>query len=89
MPGVNNSLSHNTIRAFWEDTTGYLWIGTNSEGLDLFDKDKNKFYNLKVDQNNPNGLSENSITSIFRDSNGTLWIGTRNFGLNKALHKKP
>ena len=58
-----------------QDSKQNIWIGTYSEGLCCFDKQKNTFVTYKK-SNHPNSLSDNSIQKVFEDSHGNLWIGT-------------
>jgi signal transduction histidine kinase/ligand-binding sensor domain-containing protein/DNA-binding response OmpR family regulator len=76
-PGING----NWVLAFYEDDDGFLWVGT--DGLDKFDKRKEKFYCYQHDPHNPNSLSNNLVSTIYRDKNGVLWIGTFGGGLNR------
>ncbi len=78
----SRSISSNIIQAIYEDSEGRLWIGTGT-GIDLYEREKNKFINFTYDPDNPNSLSSNQVQScILQDRNGNLWIGTWN-GLNK------
>ncbi|MCC8154363.1 MAG: hypothetical protein LIP01_09180 [Tannerellaceae bacterium] len=68
-----NGLSHNTIPCSFQDSEGYMWIGTE-EGLNRFDG-----YTFRVYKNHPldiQTLPGNSIHSISEDSDGRLWICT-------------
>jgi signal transduction histidine kinase/ligand-binding sensor domain-containing protein/DNA-binding response OmpR family regulator len=70
---IDKGLSHNTIRCFYKDRQGFMWIGTVS-GLNRFDGQ-----NVKVFQNIPGdttSISDNEISNIFEDPNGNLWLNT-------------
>ena len=75
------SLSHNTVNAIAEDSSGNLWVATDA-GLDRLDKTTGQFdhYNLTVPGNPV--LSDSRVMSLYSDRNGILWIGT-NIGLYK------
>ncbi|KPA17880.1 protein containing ATP-binding region, ATPase-like protein [Candidatus Magnetomorum sp. HK-1] len=81
-PGSKYSLSHNRVRAFYEDCTGTIWIGTGN-GLNLFNRVDNNFIRYQSKSNNPNSLSHNSLYYIMGDFNNAMWIGTAN-GVNKV-----
>lgn len=81
IPGNKNSIPQNTIMTLQQDNQKNIWIGTYSEGLCYFDKQKNTFTTYKKN-NLPNGLSDNSIQKIFEDSHGNIWIGTFQNGLD-------
>ncbi|MCB1602903.1 MAG: hypothetical protein KDI66_23000, partial [Xanthomonadales bacterium] len=76
---IEDGLSQNAGLAIFQDSRGYLWIGTQ-DGLNRFDGYSFKIY--KHDPNDPNSLSHNSILSITEDKDGNLWIGTWSGGLN-------
>ena len=67
-----------------EDKNGNLWIGTNGNGLCIYDtkSGKPKFlrYNLMKDSGQ---LLGNSIHSICFDKRGNVWIGTSEAGISK------
>ncbi|MCK5280572.1 MAG: hypothetical protein KAK04_18595, partial [Cyclobacteriaceae bacterium] len=70
-----HSLRNININGIYEDSENNLWIGT-WKGLDLFDRQHNKFihYNLGINE-------ELYITGILEDSKHNLWIGTFGGGL--------
>ncbi|PJA98495.1 MAG: hypothetical protein CO128_07035 [Ignavibacteriales bacterium CG_4_9_14_3_um_filter_30_11] len=77
-----NSGGSNIIQSIYEDTNGQIWIGTGI-GLDVYDKQNNKFIKFIYNPNNPHSLSNNMVQScLIEDDFGNLWIGTWN-GLNK------
>ncbi|MBK9600612.1 MAG: hypothetical protein IPO36_02035 [Anaerolineales bacterium] len=77
---IEDGLSQNAGLAIFQDSRGYLWIGTQ-DGLNRYDGYGFKIY--KHDPDDPNSLSHNSILSMGEDKNGSLWIGTWGGGLNR------
>lgn len=77
---LENGLSNNIAHCIYQDSKGWIWIGT-SQGLNRFDG--YKFTNYKNKPNDPNSLSGSLVRCIFEDKNGDLWIGIENGGLNK------
>jgi len=76
---VETQLSQSVVICSFQDSYGYLWIGTQN-GLNRFDG-----YKFKVFLHNPNDsttISNNWIFSIVEDKNNDIWIATKN-GLNK------
>ncbi len=65
-----NSISDNRVYALYEDSDGYMWIGTGN-GLNRFDPDNHTFQHLSV---SPNGLPNAMIAGITEDDNGFLWV---------------
>jgi len=87
-PKNSFSISGNSITAIFEDSKRRLWIGTQSEGLNLFNRRKNAFIKFRHNPQNNHSISSNSITSLCEDFNGNLWIGTIDGGLNKLIRKQ-
>ena len=76
---IDDGLSQNAGLAIFQDSRGYLWIGSQ-DGLNRYDGYTFKIF--KHDPDDPNSLSHNSILSIVEDNDGSLWIGTWGGGLN-------
>ncbi|HGY55324.1 MAG TPA: hypothetical protein ENK44_06475 [Caldithrix abyssi] len=76
---IDQGLSGNKVNTIYQDTQGFIWIGTN-EGLNRYDGYEFKIYDKGV--NDPKKLSDDFIQYILEDSQGRLWIGTGNGGLN-------
>ena len=68
-----DGLSQNAGLAIFQDSRGYLWIGTQ-DGLNRYDG--YSFKTFKHDPEDPTSISHNSILSMAEDKDGTLWIGT-------------
>jgi signal transduction histidine kinase/ligand-binding sensor domain-containing protein len=77
-----NSLSGDAVYTILEDSQGRLWIGTENEGLNIFNKEDNRFIHYRSDVLNENSLSHNSIWSFLEDKTGNVWIGTFAGGIN-------
>jgi signal transduction histidine kinase/ligand-binding sensor domain-containing protein/DNA-binding response OmpR family regulator len=77
-PTDTSSLSGLLARVIYEDKKGNLWVGTESGGLNLFDRETEKFKHILP------AFSEtcigSSVKTITEDKNGVLWLGT-NIGL--------
>lgn len=68
-----DGLAQSSIRGFYQDETGFIWIAT-AEGLHRYDG-----YNFKVfrhDDRDTQSLTDNNITAIAADQDGMLWVGT-------------
>ncbi|HSL45235.1 MAG TPA: two-component regulator propeller domain-containing protein, partial [Anaerolineales bacterium] len=77
---VQDGLSQNSGSVIFQDSRGFLWIGTQ-DGLNRYDG--YSFSVFKHDREDPASISHNSILSIAEDDEGFLWIGTRGGGLNR------
>lgn len=76
-----NSLSGNRVNTMWKGHDGLIYIGTNANGLSVFNTKTEKFINYKHNSKKPNSLAGNSIRAIIGDEQGGIWIGT-NSGLD-------
>jgi len=77
---IEDGLSQNAGLAIFQDSRGYLWIGSQ-DGLNRYDGYSFKIF--KHDPDDPNSLSHNSILAMTEDTDGSLWIGTWGGGLNR------
>ncbi|MCP4151255.1 MAG: histidine kinase [bacterium] len=82
---VEDGLSQGSVYCILQDSTGFLWFGTQ-DGLNRYDG-----YNFTVyknDEEDRNSLSQNWVKTIIEDSSGIIWIGTFNRGLNSYEPEK-
>lgn len=76
-------LSHNNIHCVFQDSKGFIWIGTSS-GLNRYDgKD---FLIFKNDPKNNKTISSNNIYGICEDRNHNIWIATE-YGYNQIIRE--
>lgn len=71
-------LQENTIRAFFEDNSGILWVGT-SKGLYQIDRPGNSIQ--RIGARGALQLSSQSVRAITKGADGRLYVGTID-GLN-------
>jgi ligand-binding sensor domain-containing protein/signal transduction histidine kinase/DNA-binding response OmpR family regulator len=74
--------SGNTIMAMAEDRQGNLWLGSEDDGVFLFDPLQNTFSRFAHSDRNSASLGNNMIKSLLVDRKGRLWVGSINGGLN-------
>ena len=82
------SLSNNRIKSLYVDDMGNLWIGIENDGINLFDRETQRFWHYRKDDYDPKSLNNESIETIYQDKTGNLWIGTFTGGLNIAFKNK-
>ncbi|HZG25197.1 MAG TPA: two-component regulator propeller domain-containing protein [Chitinophagaceae bacterium] len=70
------SFSQDEAISFAEDSQKRLWIGGRYNGLYLYDRLRNCFYNFRHDAQREGSLADNSVNYIYNDRSGNLWIGT-------------
>jgi len=79
---IKNGLSQSTINCIFQDSQGFIWIGTQ-DGLNRFDGYEFKIF--RPQPNNPYSINAIDIWAIHQaeaDSGNILWIGTHAGGLN-------
>lgn len=76
---TDKGLSQKTVQSIFQDSHGFIWIGTQ-EGLNRYDgKEMVVFRNIQGDEKS---LSSNVIRDILEDDQGSLWVATSG-GLNR------
>ena len=74
-PADSTSISANHINCLLVDGNE-LWIGTDSGGLDRYNRLTGRFIKYRNDPLQPNSLLSDFVSSLCRDSEGNLWVGT-------------
>jgi len=80
-PAITNR-SGNTINAIRQDRQGNLWLGTEDDGLYLYDPQQKTFTRFSHSDKDPSSLGNNMIKCMLVDQKGRLWAGGINGGLN-------
>lgn len=80
---IEDGLSQSTVETIFQDSQGYMWIGTN-DGLDKYNGYSFKKYTNDIYDKNT--ISSNYIVDIVEDKEGYIWVSTIN-GLNKINPK--
>ena len=74
---LEEGLSQSEVNCIFEDSRGYLWMGTAGGGLNRFDG-----VNFVSYEEN-DGLAGQIVSVITEDKNGHLWIGTTWGGISE------
>jgi ligand-binding sensor domain-containing protein/signal transduction histidine kinase len=82
------SLSINQVKSIYVDDSDNIWVGTENGGLNLFDREHNRFWHYGKDDYDPKSLNNESIQTIYQDRIGNLWLGTFTGGLNIAMRNR-
>jgi ligand-binding sensor domain-containing protein/AraC-like DNA-binding protein len=75
---TRSGLPQNTIHSIVQDSSGYLWLGTD-RGIVRFDGSRFRV----LHKGNIPSIKNNSITSLLISRDGTLWIGTYGGGITR------
>jgi len=70
---IDDGLSQNTVYKVFQDSRGYIWLGTQG-GLDRFNGYDFKHY--EHESNDSSSIVNGWIRTINEDENGLLWLGT-------------
>ncbi|HAS40962.1 MAG TPA: histidine kinase [Microscillaceae bacterium] len=73
----SNSLNCNYVYALYEDKAGRFWVATGGGGLNLFNRETEKFQYFTE----KNGLPNNVVYGVLEDDQGKLWLST-NLGIS-------
>lgn len=76
---IEDGLSQSTVETIYQDSKGYIWIGTN-DGLNRYNGHEFKYY--KHDEYDKNSIAHNYIVDIIEDKKGYIWVSTIN-GLSR------
>ena len=75
-----NGASMRFIQQIYEDSQGFLWIGTQGA---LLRYDGLRFKVFKHRSNDPHSLSGNAIVAMIEDRHGKMWVATHFGGLDQ------
>lgn len=71
------------IMCILEDSKSRLWIGTENNGLFMYDLKTKQTQHFPYNAKDRYSIHNNSIWSLFEDNHGTIWIGLFKNGINK------
>lgn len=76
-----SSFPSNHVQELFNHPNGDLWIGLQSGGIVIYDREKQAFDTNPFPDKGFNSWSNVSVTTIFEDSKGFIWIGTAQEGI--------
>ncbi len=84
-PADPHSIGGNFIRVLLLASDGKLWIGTDADGVSVFDPAMGRFSRYMNDPKDPGSLQSGSIRSLAEGSDKEIWIGSTGGGLSRYL----
>ena len=72
-----------------EDRAGNLWLGTMSDGLLRFDRERRRFIRYRNHPGNPDSLAEDHVTFLLRTAKGTYGLACRTWESLSLTAGKP
>ena len=79
---IDNNKANHVIRVIKEDRLGNLLLGTEDNGLLVFDYKQMLFSQYRHQEKDPSSLASNLVRSILTDKQGNIWVGSINGGLD-------
>jgi len=86
--GKNKSVKLANAHTMLLDKSNRLWIGSDGNGLYVYDPAKGTYEHYEKSVHDQSNLSSNAIYSIYEDIDGTIWVGTYLSGVNKYANSK-
>lgn len=84
-----NSITANELNCLLDDPQeNKMWIGTQREGLNVFDYDRDEFSSYRHRADDPHSIITNDITSLSLAADKNLWLTTYWVGLEYFDRKK-
>lgn len=68
------SLAENTITALYEDSRGWLWVGTESQGVDVYNPHTEQFHHFPLKFDKEVRGAANDVRSITEAPDGAMYI---------------
>jgi signal transduction histidine kinase/ligand-binding sensor domain-containing protein/DNA-binding response OmpR family regulator len=80
---LTTGLSSEFLESVFEDHYGRIWMGTENQGIDIFDPLYNEILHYRHQPGIRGAISSNFITSIAEDYRRNIYVGTVNGGVNR------
>ena len=77
----NNSPINNAVFSLFKGQNNLIFIGSDGEGISIFDLKKSKLINWTDITGSKNCDYFKSVYSIYQDENGFIWLGTNGYGM--------
>jgi len=75
------SIAENTVTALFEDSRGWLWVGLETKGLDVYDPRTGRFHHFPLSFGDSKQFDGTNVVKIIETRDGTIWLIKRNGSL--------
>jgi signal transduction histidine kinase/DNA-binding response OmpR family regulator/ligand-binding sensor domain-containing protein len=79
------SVAENTITTLFEDSRGWLWVGTDSKGVDIYDRKSGRFHHFALNFKHQENEGKFGVISICEDLNGSIYLLQPSNGLVRIV----
>jgi signal transduction histidine kinase/ligand-binding sensor domain-containing protein/DNA-binding response OmpR family regulator len=73
-----SNVTYSFVNSICKDKKDNIWVGTESDGLVLLNRKREKVAQFIHDDYNNYSISNNCVSSIFVDLQNNLWLGSKN-----------
>lgn len=80
-PFAPYSPAENTVTALFEDSRGWLWVGTESKGVDLYDRRSDRFYHFPLNFKRSASATNFDVFTIVEALDGSICLLQHTGGL--------
>ncbi len=87
-PNRNNGLSRANVRSMLETSDGRLLIGSDGNGIDIFDRKLGLIGGYRSDNSKPETTIAAAVLALSQTADLSIWAGTRQSGLQKLAAGK-
>lgn len=75
-------IHYNGIRCMLDDRNGHVWIGTDHNGVYIYDQVKGGVTKLSQGNSGSNPLQSENVSCIYMDTSNTIWMGHNKAGIS-------
>jgi signal transduction histidine kinase/ligand-binding sensor domain-containing protein/DNA-binding response OmpR family regulator len=79
---LNRGSQSKRMLRFMDVRNGHIWIGTDHNGLLIYNVASGEVTNLQEDQNTSSSIASNHVEYLYHDDNGIIWIGHNKNGIS-------
>ncbi|MBI2397656.1 MAG: hypothetical protein HYV17_07640 [Xanthomonadales bacterium] len=77
------SIGGNFVRSLLVASDGRIWVGTEADGVSVYDPVREDFEGYESDPTHPQGMPAGAVTALAQTPDGAIWIGQRGGGLTR------
>lgn len=79
--GSQDTIHNSQIHSLHCDRAGNIWVGTDKQGVAVFEANREQFRHYPAGIDDPYRLGLGAVDAIFEDRDGGIWFAIQGFGL--------